>query len=146
VRTLFVAEPPLSSSRRPRLVIDANVLAAVLFAEPNRDEAEAQMRGRTLCAPALLDYELANVALNKVRGKSMSVDDAGRALAEYVTLDVERWEADPDELVRIGEEYRLSAYDAAYLWVAGRVRAPIASFDRRLAAAAAAYMKQLPEA
>ena len=69
MRTLFVAEPPLSSSRRPRLVIDANVLAAVLFAEPNRDEAEAQMRGRTLCAPALLDYELANVALNKVRGK-----------------------------------------------------------------------------
>ena len=104
------------------------------------------MRGRTLCAPTLLDYELANVALNKVRCKSMSVDDAGRALAEYVTLDVERWEADPDELVRIGEEYRLSAHDAAYLWVAGRVRAPIASFDRSLAAAAAAYMKQLPEA
>ena len=74
----------------------------------------------------------------------MSIDDAGRALAQYADLDVERWDADPGELVRIGDEYGLSAYDASYLWVAGRLRAPLATFDRRLAAAASLYLKQLP--
>ena len=122
MRTLFVAEPPRPWAGRPKLVVDASVLAASVFAEAKRHEAEAQMRGRALCAPTLIDYEIANVALNKIRGKAVSFDDAGRALALYESMSVECWEADPGELFRIGEEYRLSAYDASYLWVAGRVR------------------------
>jgi len=144
VRTLFVAEPPRSWIDLPKLVVDASVLASFVFAEPNRDEAEAQMRGRGLCAPALIDYELANVALNKIRGKAVSIDHAARSLAHFADLDVERWEADPGELVRIGEEYGLSAYDGSYLWVAGHLRVPLATFDGRLAAAAVLYLKQLP--
>ena len=144
MRTLFVAEPPRPWIELPKLVVDASVLASFVFAEPNRDEAEAQMRGRGLCAPTLVDYEFANVALNKIRRKAVSIDHAGRALTEYADLDVERWEADPAELVRIGGEYGLSAYDASYLWVAGHLRAPLATFDKRLAAAASLYLKQLP--
>ena len=72
------------------------------------------------------------------------MDDAGRALAVYITLGVERWDAEPAAVIRIGEEFRLTAYDSAYLWVAGRVRAPIATFDARVAAAAVLYLKQLP--
>ncbi len=142
--TLFVAEPAGAWAERPRLVVDASLLAATIFAEPGRDEALAQMRGRTLCAPALIDYELANVALNKIRGKAISADEAARALGAYVTLDIERWDVEPVSAVRIGEEFGLTAYDAAYLWVAGRLRVPIATFDARVAAAAAAFLKQLP--
>jgi predicted nucleic acid-binding protein len=46
----------------------------------------------------------------------------------------------------IGNSFELSAYDAAYLWVAGHLRAPIATFDARLAAAAKTYLAQLGEA
>ena len=144
MRTLFVAEPPPPFSGRPKLVVDASVLAAAVFAETKRYEAEVSMHGRTLCAPTLIDYELANVALNKIRDRTVSIGDAGRALARYADLEVERWEADPGELVRIGEKFRLTAYDASYLWVAGHVRAPLATFDARLAAAAVQYLKQLP--
>jgi hypothetical protein len=41
---LHVAEPVAAYARRPWLVVDAKVVAAVLFAEPWRDEAEARFR------------------------------------------------------------------------------------------------------
>lgn len=102
------------------------------------------MRGRALCAPSLIDYELANVALSKIRNKAMSADDAGRALGFYGQLEIERWDVEPVSVIRIGEDFGLTAYDAAYLWVAGRLRVPIATFDARVAAAAASYLKRLP--
>jgi predicted nucleic acid-binding protein len=144
VAKLFVAEPRREWAERPRLVIDASLVAAAAFAEPERDQAEAQMRGRALCAPSLIDYEVANVALSKIRSKVVSADEAGRALGIYDQFAIERWDVEPGPVMRIGEAFDLTAYDAAYLWVAGRLRAPIATFDARVAAAAASYLKQLP--
>ena len=39
--------------------------------------------------------------------------------------------------------YELSAYDAAYLWLAAELRAPLATFDRRLAEATQAHLGTL---
>jgi predicted nucleic acid-binding protein len=144
VATLFVAEPQQPWALRPKLVVDASLVVAAVFGEPDRDQAKAQMRGRALCAPALIDYELANVALSKIRSKAVSADDAGRALGVYGSLEIERWDVEPASVVRIGADFGLTAYDAAYLWVAGRLRVPIATFDARVAAAAASYLRQLP--
>ena len=135
---VFIAEPPARWAARPKLVVDASLLAASVFREAQREAAEAQMNGRSLCAPALIDYELANVALSKIRGRTISAEDATRALGLYVTLDIERFDADPVSTLRIGATFGLTAYDAAYLWVAGQLRAPIATFDARVAAAAKA--------
>ena len=66
-------------------------------------------------------------------------------LASYEELDIERFNVDLPATVRIGEAYSLSSYDAAYRWVAGHLRAPIATFDARLAVAARSYPAQLPE-
>lgn len=142
--TLFVAEPPSQWTERPRLVVDASLLAAALFGEAGRDEAEAQMRGRSLCAPALMDYELANVALSKIRARSVSADEARQALDIYGALAIERWDVELAPVVEIGDRFGLTAYDAAYLWLAGRLRVPIATFDGRVGAAAAAFLKELP--
>ena len=144
--TLFVAEPPSPWAERPRLVVDASLVAAALFAEAGRDEAEAQMRGRFLCAPALIDYELANVALSKIRAKSITADEAKQALDIYGGLAIERWDVELAPVVRVGDRFGLTAYDAAYLWLAGRLRVPIATFDGRVAAAAAAFLKESPRA
>jgi len=64
---LVVAEPAAAYAERPRLVIDASVVAAALFDEIGAEAALSWMRGRRLCAPHLLDCEVANVALTKMR-------------------------------------------------------------------------------
>ena len=48
-------------------VVDASALAALLFGEPDADQVVARMGAARLVAPALLDFELANVCLIKLR-------------------------------------------------------------------------------
>lgn len=137
---LIVAEPPAAYARRPRLVVDASVLAAAVFAEPMLDDAVALMRGRALCAPHLVDYELANVALNKVRRKSTTAAAAGSALDALASLDLERHAIAPGDALELAVQYGLTAYDAAYLWLAGNLQAPLATFDAALGAAARKHL------
>jgi len=39
--------------------------------------------------------------------------------------------------------YELSAYDAAYLWLAGVLGAPLATFDRKLGQAAGRHLGEV---
>ena len=40
-------------------------------------------------------------------------------------------------------DYGLSAYDAAYLWLAAQLKAPLATFNRKLGEAAQAHLGAL---
>ena len=138
---IFVAEPPTRFLVRPPIVVDCSVLAAVLFDEPERDDALAHLSGRSLHAPALLDFELANVAVLKSRAGPRESVETG--IADYAELDITLHACLPEALVRLALDYRLTAYDAAYLWLAEQLRAPLATFDRKLAEAARKHLAGL---
>ena len=128
VASVFVAEPPARWRRGPSWSSMRASSRPASFVETDGEQAEAQMRGRKLCAPALIDYEIVNVALSKVRGRGISADDSARMLALYADFDIDV----PCRRFAIGESFGLAAYDAAYLWVAGHLRAPVATFDSAL--------------
>ena len=54
-------------------------------------------------------------------------------------------EIDPQAQFAIAQHYGLSAYDAACLWLAAELKVPLATFDRKLAAAAAKHLASLDE-
>ena len=137
---LHVAEPVVPYARRPLLVVDSSVLAAVLFAEPSRSEAEAQVRGRRLCAPGLIDFEIANIAVIKGRARVLAWEEVQRALAAFATLDLAREDVDVVAMARLAERYGLTAYDAAYLCVAETMQAPLVTFDAALGKAARRHL------
>lgn len=139
---MIVAEPPVAYRIEPPLVIDASVISALLFDEPERDQAQAWMQGKQLYAPQLLDYEVANVAVSK-RRKGLPLAAAEIALRHYESADIQLLDPDPAELVGLAERYELSAYDAAYLWLAAEIKAPLATFDRRLGEAARRHLASL---
>ncbi|MEK6591916.1 MAG: type II toxin-antitoxin system VapC family toxin [Pseudomonadota bacterium] len=140
---LIIAEPPVAYQNRPSLVVDASVLTAAVFAESNCDQALQWMRGRSLHAPQLVDYELANAALNKLRRKQATAEAAAEALAAFSALDIERRATALDGVFKLAAQWRLTAYDAAYLWLAAELKAPLATFDSRLGAAAKAHLGSL---
>lgn len=133
--SLIVAEPP-SAYERPRLVVDASVLAAGVFAEVGRDAALSWMRGRTLCAPHLVDCEIASVALGKMRRAQLQPEVAAGLMKVFAALPIERHAIDTGEVLALAVRTRLTAYDTAYLWLAVRLRVPLATFDAKLGAAA----------
>ena len=139
---LYVAEPPAAFLVHPPLVVDCSVLSAVLFQEPMRDEALGQLIGKALHAPTLLDHEIANVATRKQR-QNWPAESIDLALSRYAEQDIALHRVDTGAQVALALRYHLSAYDAAYLWLAAELKAPLATFDRKLVIAATQHLGQL---
>lgn len=141
---LQVAEPPAAYARRPRLVVDTTVMAAHVFGEEHQELALATLQARALEAPHLIDYEMASVALKKMRREGRPAAAVLAALGLFAELPLERHAVDPRAVLSLAERYALTAYDAAYLWLAERLQAPLATFDAKLAAAARRYLAGPP--
>ena len=142
VRPIYIAEPPAHYRARPPMVVDSSLMCALLFDEPERDNALAQLAGRQLLAPQLLDHEIVNVAVKKHRrGLPIAVVEQG--LQDYLEQDVELFQTDVMAQFALAERYALSAYDAAYLWLAAEFKTPLATFDARLADAARRHLGAL---
>ena len=139
--TLYVAEPPATYLHRPALVVDCSVLAGVLFQEPWQDEARSRIAERSLFAPYLLAHEVCSVALKKARqGASVA---AHEGLVRWRELSVELSGIDAAQTFDLAQRYRLSAYDASYLWLAAELKCPLATFDEALAQAAQVHLSAL---
>ena len=118
------------------MVLDASAAASILFDEPPGHALDQAIEGCYLTAPTLLPYELARVALKIMDlrpGQGPGIDATLRQLAR---LPVELVAVPPEEIVRTAERHGISAYDAAYLWLAAEVGGRLVTLDRHLATAA----------
>lgn len=142
-RKLYVAEPPQAYQIRPPLVVDCSAICGILFDEPWRADAMARLSGKTLYAPYLLDHEVASVTLKKQR-QNWSPESLAAALEDFGHYSIQWCETDVPAQFKLALRYKLSAYDAAYLWLAAELKAPLATFDEKLAKAASAHLASLP--
>ena len=141
-RPFYVAEPPAQYLARPPVVVDCSALVGILFEEPLQAQASGKIRGRTLNAPFLLEIEFTSVAVKKHKqGYGALVDIA---LARFKALNVTLHQIDLTQVLVLALQYKLSAYDASYLWLAAELKAPLATFDEKLAAAAQIHLASLP--
>ena len=115
-------------------VIDASAVAAVLFDEPEAAPVLASVSG-PLLAPGLLRYELASVCASKLRDEPKLAKLTLQRYRLFSGLDIEFAEPDWDALPVLAREWDLSAYDAAYLQLALKRKAPLVTLDARLASA-----------
>lgn len=137
----YVAEPPAHYLVQPPLVVDCSVVAGRIFQEVWKAQAQEAMDGRTLHAPHLLNLEIASVALKKHRqGHAEMVQDG---LAAFAQLRITLHAVSPVQALDLAVRYQLSAYDAAYLWLAAELKARLTTFDQRLATAARTHLAGL---
>ena len=142
VRRLFVAEPAPRYLARPPVVVDSSLVCAILFDEPEREQAQERLSGKHLLAPRLLNHEVVNVALKKLR-RGMPADAVEHALADFASQAIEFFDTDLVGQFALAHCYQLSAYDAAYLWLAAELKAPLATFYAKLGKAAQRHLGAL---
>jgi predicted nucleic acid-binding protein len=133
-----VAQPSVALRARHPVVVDAAVLAAVLFDEPGRDAALHHLAGTTLHAPWLVDCEIASVAVRKAAAGLGEI--AAQGLADFRTLALQRSAVDPAAIAGLALSYGITPYDAAYLWLAAHLKAPLITFDAALDRAARRHL------
>lgn len=141
-RKLHIAEPPAAYLVRPPIVVDCSVVCGILFDELWRAEASSRIAGKMLYAPYLLDYEVVSVSLKKHR-LAWSRQSLATALEGYGQYEIELRATNALQQLELALQYSLSAYDAAYLWLAAELKAPLATFDEKLARAASVHLASL---
>ena len=142
VRPIFVAEPAPRYRSRPPIVADSSLMCAVLFDEAEREQAQDRLSGKRLFAPKLLSHEVINVAVKKSR-RGMPSAVVERALADFAAQAIELLDTDVHAQYALAQRYQLSAYDAAYLWLAAELKAPLATFDAKLGKAAQRHLGEI---
>jgi predicted nucleic acid-binding protein len=119
-------------------VVDASAIGALLFGEPEAEAIVARLAGAALTAPALFPFEVANIALKKIRRHPEQRTSllAGHALLSRLPIDIAG--VDQGAALRLAEQTGLTAPDASYLWLARTLGAELITLDKRLQAASAA--------
>lgn len=135
----MIAEPTAVWRVRPALVVDCSVVVAALFEEAGAEDNTQVMAGHSLHAPALLPFEFANVARSKVKAGAPA-RKVEVALQTFADLRIELHSVPVAALHALALACELSACDAAYLWVAASVQAPLATLDQRLLEAAQRHL------
>lgn len=121
-------------------VIDTSVTMAWCFEDETTAGSEAvleSLQQDEAVVPSLWELEVTNVLLVAERRKRINEAQAARFVDLLTRLPI-RIDSSPTDLTAIlaaGRRHGLSAYDAAYLVLAERLGAPLATLDRRLAAA-----------
>jgi predicted nucleic acid-binding protein len=124
------------------MVLDSSIVGCWCFPDessPVADAAFDQLSPDGAIVPVLWWFEVRNVlVINERRGR---IEPPGSAafLADLDTLPIafDR-HSDSGTVLALARMHRLTVYDAAYLELAGRLDAPLATLDRKLAAAARA--------
>ncbi len=139
---LYLAEPPPQFLVRPPVVIDCSVFAAFVFKETGASEALARMLGKSLHAPFLLEVEMVSVAVKK---HLSGFDDLAKTgVQQFESADIQFHAISPSSVHELAVRYQLTAYDAAYLWLATQLKCPLLTFDERLGKAAKTHLALLP--
>ena len=113
-------------------VVDASALAAICFAEDEAALVAARFTGATLLSTALLDFELANICWKRSRRDPAGAKRYRLQLRTRDAFQIEIRAVPYDAVVALATATDLTAYDAAYLWLARHSNAELVTLDQRL--------------
>jgi len=122
-------------------VVDNSVVSGWYLAKqatPYTDAVLDKLRHDTAIVPPLWELELANVARTAVKRSTVTDDEARLAVSFVLSLpiSVDGAVVPPERVLSLARTCDLTAYDAAYLELALRLKLPIAAKDGALKEAA----------
>jgi predicted nucleic acid-binding protein len=122
-------------------VLDNSVVSGWYLAKqatPYTDAVLDKLRHDTAIVPPLWELELVNVGRTAVKRGTLTDDEARLAVSFVLGLPitVDRAIVPPERVLSLALTYDLTAYDAAYLELALRLKLPIAAKDGDLRDAA----------
>ncbi len=115
-----------------KIVIDANIVIAVVLDEPERDWAIGAAEGHEAVAPRSLPFEIGNALSKLVKRKLLPIANAQAAWHAAATFRVTLRDIDLAAAVQLAAEHDIYAYDAYMLQCAREAGAKLLTLDKRM--------------
>lgn len=114
------------------ILADANIFLAVLLEEPEKKRIIELTRNSRLVSPAILPYEIGNALSSMYRRDRLSKLEIMGCLKNYQKIPIRLTDAHIHDALEIAAEFRIFAYDAYYLEIAGRMKLRLLSLDGKM--------------
>ncbi|PWU22262.1 MAG: hypothetical protein C5B49_01080 [Bdellovibrio sp.] len=118
-----------------KLVVDASVMGALFFREPEAEFAERRLAHCEWVVPTLLDYEMGSIFLKKIKTYPKLRTQLEDSYQIFCESAFERVEIPVSAVIPVAEKFGLTVYDASYFWLASELSLDLFTFDKALSAA-----------
>ncbi|MDR0910278.1 MAG: type II toxin-antitoxin system VapC family toxin [Spirochaetaceae bacterium] len=125
------------------LVIDASAIMGILLDEPAKASIVKSAEGCDISAPSIMPFEVANALSREIRRNRITVEQSREAFRIYKTIPINKVKINYESTLEICYAQKTYAYDAAYIDLALRLRAPLLTLDdnmRRIAKSLNIYL------
>ncbi len=112
------------------IVSDTNILLAVIFNEPEKDNIIQLTSGNNAIAPEILPYEVGNALSAMLKRKQIIPKEAVQAQRSISSIPVRLISIDISESLKIAIDYNIYAYDAYFLQCAISQSCPLLTLDK----------------
>jgi predicted nucleic acid-binding protein len=122
------------------VVIDSSIFLAATMPDELSHVAQtilAEARQDKSIVPAHFHIEVANSLTVNLRRSRLNSSQRAQTLGHLIDFPCNILSSELINATSLADEYGLTLYDAAYLELAQRLKYPLATLDRKLAAAAA---------
>ncbi len=115
------------------VVIDANIVIAVVLGEPERAWAIQATRAATAIAPRSLPFEIGNTLSGLLKRRRLSKSGVQAAWSAATAFQVTLCDIDMRAALRLAAAHDIYAYDTYMLQCAVETASKLATLDKKLA-------------
>ena len=112
------------------IVSDTNILLAVIFNEPEKDNIVQLTSGNDAIAPEILPYEVGNALSAMVKRKQITDKEALQAQKSVNSIPVRLMSVDISQALQLAIDFNIYAYDAYFLQCAIKHSCPLLTLDK----------------
>ncbi len=112
------------------IVSDTNILLAVIFNEPEKDNIVRLTSGNDAIAPEILPYEVGNALSAMIKRKQITHKEALQAQKSISSIPVRLMSIDISQALKLAIDFNIYAYDAYFLQCAINQSCPLLTLDK----------------
>jgi predicted nucleic acid-binding protein len=114
------------------VVVDANILLAVILNEPEKRRIVNLTKDTELIVPEIMPYEICNALSSLLKRRRLNQEQAISVYNTYQFIPLRLVKSDLGKALRLAGKYNIYAYDAYYLEIAVRLKAPLLTLDKQM--------------
>ncbi len=127
------------------IVSDTNILLAVIFNEPEKENIIRLTSGNDAIAPEILPYEIGNALSAMIKRKQITHKEALQAQKSTTSIPVRLMSIDISQSLKLAMDFNIYAYDAYFLQCAINQSCPLLTLDKGMKKVAKQLKIQLLE-